>query len=45
MEVFKIKVDVNINYIDSENLKSNSQLKGSDAILISGDLDIEELME
>ena len=30
------KVDVNINYIDSENLKSNSQLKGSDAILIPG---------
>ena len=30
------KVDVNINYIDSENLKSNSQLKGSDAILILG---------
>lgn len=30
------KVDVNINYIDSENLKSSSQLKGSDAILIPG---------
>ena len=30
------KVDVNINYIDSENLKSKSQLKGSDAILIPG---------
>ncbi len=30
------KVDVKINYIDSENLKSNSQLKGSDAILIPG---------
>jgi CTP synthase len=30
------KVDVNINYIDAENLKSNSQLKGSDAILIPG---------
>ena len=30
------KVDVNIKYIDSENLKSNSQLKGSDAILIPG---------
>ena len=30
------RVDVNINYIDSENLKSISQLKGSDAILIPG---------
>ena len=30
------KVDVRINYIDSENLKSNNQLKGSDAILIPG---------
>ena len=30
------KVDVKINYIDAENLKSNSQLKGSDAILIPG---------
>ena len=30
------KVDVNIKYIESENLKSNSQLKGSDAILIPG---------
>jgi len=30
------RVDVKINYIDAENLKSNSQLKGSDAILIPG---------
>ena len=30
------RVDVKINYIDAENLNSNSQLKGSDAILIPG---------
>ena len=30
------RVEVSINYIDSENLKSINQLKGSDAILIPG---------